>query len=141
MPPRNESYQKTQEGSCSACSIRTAPTTSCNVSSARLPRKDTCAFLLPKFHCELNFIDFFCGAVKRWLQENYHGTFRTLPEKSPQSARIGGNHNNPTIQQRSGSGSIRSFGDGCIPGMSDLSRMLDFKSKPSAQASLTDVFL
>ncbi|TFK33918.1 hypothetical protein BDQ12DRAFT_614387 [Crucibulum laeve] len=38
-----------------------------------------CIFL-PKFHCELNFIEFSCGPVKRYLQENCNYTFDTLKE-------------------------------------------------------------
>ena len=41
-----------------------------------------CAFLL-KFHCELNFIELFWGAVKRYLHENCDYTFMTLQENMP----------------------------------------------------------
>ena len=38
-----------------------------------------CIFL-PKFHCKLNFIEFFWGVVKRYLQENCDYIFDTLKE-------------------------------------------------------------
>src|SRR5277367_5156603 len=42
-----------------------------------------CIFLL-KFHCELNFIEFFWGAVKKYLQDHcdysYAGLQKNLPD-------------------------------------------------------------
>jgi transposase-like protein len=36
--------------------------------------------ILPKFHCELNFIEFYWGAVKKYLCNNCEYTFDTLKE-------------------------------------------------------------
>ncbi|EIM79857.1 uncharacterized protein STEHIDRAFT_69027 [Stereum hirsutum FP-91666 SS1] len=41
-----------------------------------------CIFL-PKYHCELNFIEYFWGAVKRHLRENSDYTFDTLKTNMP----------------------------------------------------------
>ena len=43
-----------------------------------------CIFL-PKFHCELNFIEFFWGAVKKYLRDNCNYTFATLKENMPKA--------------------------------------------------------
>jgi hypothetical protein len=41
--------------------------------------------VLPKFHCELNFIEFFWGAVKKYLRDNCDYTFATLKENLPKA--------------------------------------------------------
>jgi hypothetical protein len=43
-----------------------------------------CIFL-PKFHCELSFIEFFWGAMKRYLRDNCDYTFKTLQENMPKA--------------------------------------------------------
>ena len=43
-----------------------------------------CIFLL-KFHCELNFIEFFWGVVKRWLCQHCDYMFKTLQENIPKA--------------------------------------------------------
>jgi hypothetical protein len=43
-----------------------------------------CIFL-PKFHCELNFIEFFWSAMKKYLRDNCDYTFATLKENMPKA--------------------------------------------------------
>ncbi|PBK83206.1 hypothetical protein ARMGADRAFT_1089549 [Armillaria gallica] len=43
-----------------------------------------CIFLA-KFHCELNFIEFFWGVVKKYLCEHCDYTFQTLKENMPKA--------------------------------------------------------
>jgi hypothetical protein len=43
-----------------------------------------CIFL-PKFHCELNYIGFFWGLVKKYLCDNCDYTFDTLKENMPKA--------------------------------------------------------
>lgn len=45
----------------------------------------TCASSCQKYHCELNFIEFFLGAVKRYLRENCDYTFKTLKTNLPKA--------------------------------------------------------
>ncbi|KAJ7599763.1 hypothetical protein C8J56DRAFT_1072391 [Mycena floridula] len=47
-------------------------------------RGHLCIFL-PKFHCELNFIEFFWGAVKKYLRKNCDYTFPTLKANMPEA--------------------------------------------------------
>ena len=57
-----------------------------------------CIFL-PKFHCELNFIEYFWGALKKYLRDHYDYTFKTLQENLPKVLE-------PVAVKQSGSGSI-----------------------------------
>jgi hypothetical protein len=41
-----------------------------------------CIFL-PKFHCELKFIEYFWGKVKKYLRDNCDGTFNILKTNMP----------------------------------------------------------
>ena len=41
--------------------------------------------VLPKFHCEFNFIEFFWGVVKHWLWENCDYMFQTLQANLPKA--------------------------------------------------------
>jgi hypothetical protein len=43
-----------------------------------------CLFL-PKYHCELNFIEYFWGAVKHYLRENCDYSFTTLKANLPKA--------------------------------------------------------
>jgi len=43
-----------------------------------------CIFL-PKFHCELNFIEYFWGAIKKYLHDHCDYTFITLQENLPKA--------------------------------------------------------
>jgi hypothetical protein len=40
---------------------------------------------LLKFHCVLNFIEFFWGTIKKYLHNNYNYTFDTLKENIPKA--------------------------------------------------------
>ncbi|KAH7903820.1 hypothetical protein BJ138DRAFT_1020013, partial [Hygrophoropsis aurantiaca] len=43
------------------------------------------SIFLPKFHCELNFIEFFWGQVKEYLRDNCDYTFDTLKDNMPKA--------------------------------------------------------
>jgi hypothetical protein len=43
-----------------------------------------CIFL-PKFHCEINFIEYFWGAVKKYLWDHCDYTFDVLRENMPKA--------------------------------------------------------
>lgn len=46
--------------------------------------RHTCIFL-PKFHCELNFIEFFWGRVKKYLHDNCDSSFESLKTNMPKA--------------------------------------------------------
>ena len=46
-----------------------------------------CCIFLPKFHCKLNFIEIFWGAVKRHLHKNCDYTFAMLKKNMPKALR------------------------------------------------------
>jgi hypothetical protein len=60
------------------------PTISCSLEEVIKAAGHLCIFL-PKFHCELNFIKFFWGAMKRYLCGNCDYTFATLQENLPKA--------------------------------------------------------
>jgi len=43
-----------------------------------------CVFL-PKYYCKINFIEYFWGAIKHYLQENCDYTFATLKLNMPKA--------------------------------------------------------
>ena len=43
-----------------------------------------CLFL-PKYHCKLNFIEYFWGAVKKYLRDNTDYTFKCLQDNVPKA--------------------------------------------------------
>ncbi|KAF9001367.1 hypothetical protein BDQ17DRAFT_1244661, partial [Cyathus striatus] len=43
---------------------------------------------LPNFHCELNFIEYFWGAVKQYLREHCDGTFTALQDNLPKALEL-----------------------------------------------------
>jgi hypothetical protein len=46
-----------------------------------------CLFF-PKFHCELNFIEYFWAQVKKILRDNCDYTFNTLKENMPKALKL-----------------------------------------------------
>jgi hypothetical protein len=45
--------------------------------------KQMLLLFLPKFHCKLNFIEYFWGQVKKYLRDNCDYTFDTLKDNMP----------------------------------------------------------
>ena len=41
--------------------------------------------MLPRYHCEMNFIEYFWGAVKRYLRVHCDYAFDTLKENMPKA--------------------------------------------------------
>jgi hypothetical protein len=85
-----------------------------------------CLFL-PKFHCELNYIEFFWGAVKRWLRDNCDYTFQGLQENLPKAMKA------VELDKNGNTGCI---GGWMLIEMGYQLVMLNLKSRHSARGSI-----
>ncbi|KAF8572942.1 hypothetical protein K439DRAFT_1650080 [Ramaria rubella] len=70
---------------CATCILELQPDLQVQTSLVQevIEAASHCCIFLPKYHCKLNFIEFFWGAIKQHLHDNCDCTFNTLKKNMP----------------------------------------------------------
>ena len=70
---------------CASCLLASQPDFQMQMSMLveEIAKRGHKAMFYPKFHCELNFIEYFWGAVKRYTRNNCQYTFKALKQVVP----------------------------------------------------------